>query len=145
MKRTDAIEVEQTYDQPPSAVWRALTDPELHAKWWAAGNIRAEVGHRFELDMGKWGMQPCEVLEVVPERLLKYRFTENWTLTWRLEPAGTGTRLTLLHEGFDLSREQDRFALENMGKGWPGILRRMGEVLAGSTSGQAEASRAPAS
>jgi hypothetical protein len=34
-----------------------------------------------------------------------------------------------LHEGFDLSRPKDRFALENVGKGWPDVLRRMGEVL----------------
>lgn len=103
--------------------------PALLAQWWAAGDIRAEVGHRFELDMGQWGKQPCEVLEVIPEQLLKYRFTEHWTLTWRLTPEGNGTRLTLLHEGFDLSRPKDRFALENMGKGWPDVLRRLGEVL----------------
>lgn len=128
-KQRDEIEVEQCYDHPPSRVWRALTEPSLHAQWWAAGDIHAEVGHRFTLDMGQWGQQPCEVLEVERERLLRYRFTENWTLTWRLEPADGGTRLTLLHAGFDRSNPQDRFALDAMGKGWPPILQKLGEVL----------------
>lgn len=129
MNRNDVIEVEQSYPQSPSAVWRALTEPSLLAQWWAEGDVRPEVGHRFELDMGQWGMQPCEVLAVEPERLFKYRFTENWTLTWRLFDEGGRTRLVLLHEGFDLSRPQDRFAIENMGKGWPVLLGKLGKVL----------------
>jgi len=32
--------------------------------------VRQIVGHRFDLDIGKWGKQPCAVLEVEPERLL---------------------------------------------------------------------------
>ncbi|UQU65832.1 SRPBCC domain-containing protein [Couchioplanes caeruleus] len=47
-------------------VWRALTEPELLARWWATGDIKPIVGHRFTLDMGSWGQQPCEVLEVEP-------------------------------------------------------------------------------
>jgi len=64
MKEQGTIEVEHLYAHPPSAVWKALTDPALHARWWGAGDVRPIVGHRFELDMGKWGMQPCEVLAV---------------------------------------------------------------------------------
>ena len=131
MKRTDLIHLDQYYNQPPAAVWRALTTPELLARWWAAGDVRPVVGHKFELDMGNWGKQPCEVLEVEPERLFKYRFTSDWTLTWRLEPEGNGTRLTLLHEGFDPNKPKDRFALENMSKGWPEVLARLGAAVAG--------------
>ncbi|WP_224242484.1 SRPBCC family protein [Hyalangium gracile] len=130
MKHNNLIQLDQYYEQPPAAVWKALTDPELHARWWAAGDVRPVVGHKFELDMGNWGKQPCEVLEVVPERLFKYRFTPDWTLTWRLQPEGSGTRLTLLHEGFDPSKPKDVFALENMSKGWPAILVRLGATVA---------------
>ena len=49
----DMIVVERLYDHPPAAVWRALTDPALHARWWAAGDVRPVVGHRFTLDMGR--------------------------------------------------------------------------------------------
>jgi uncharacterized protein YndB with AHSA1/START domain len=68
------IRLSQFIDHPPAQVWKALTDPKIHAKWWAAGDVKAVVGHRFTLDMGPWGQQPCEVVEVEPERLLSYSF-----------------------------------------------------------------------
>lgn len=130
-----AIRCDQFIPHPPEAVWRALTDPELHARWWAAGDVRPVVGHRFTLDMGAWGPQPCEVLAVEPERLLRYSFAEGSlgsTITWRLDPEGTGTRLFLEHEGLDLDTPMGRTAVEGMGRGWPDVLRRIDSVLAGA-------------
>jgi uncharacterized protein YndB with AHSA1/START domain len=132
MTKSGVIQLDQLYAHPPSAVWRALTDPELHARWWAAGDVRPVVGHRFDLDMGKWGKQPCEVLEVQPERLLRYRFatgTLDTIITWRLVPEGTGTRLTLTQEGFDLDSPMGRQALDGMKPGWPTVLARLGTIL----------------
>jgi uncharacterized protein YndB with AHSA1/START domain len=126
------IRLEHVYAHPPARVWRALTDPNRVARWWAPGDIRAEVGHRFEMDMGKWGMQKCEVLAVEPERLFRYRFAESTLdtiITWELTPEGSGTRLTLVHEGFDLDSPMGRNAFEGMKPGWPGILRRIETTL----------------
>ena len=134
MTRPGIIQLEHSYAHPPSAVWKALTDPELHARWWAAGDVRPVVGHRFELDMGKWGKQPCEVIEVHAERLLKYRFaigTVDTIITWRLVPEGTGTRLELTHEGFSLDSPMGRQAFEGMKPGWPQVLLRLEAVLRG--------------
>ncbi|MEU6863454.1 SRPBCC domain-containing protein [Streptomyces sp. NPDC046876] len=117
---------------PPQAVWRALTEPDLHARWWAAGDVRAEVGHRFTLDMGPWGHQECEVIAVDPERMLSYSFapgTLDTTITWRLVPEGTGTRLLLDHSGFDLESPLARAAYEGMGGGWPAVLERIEPAL----------------
>jgi uncharacterized protein YndB with AHSA1/START domain len=137
MSASPVIKLDHFYAHAPSRVWRALTTPEIHARWWAAGDVRAEVGHRFELDMGPWGKQPCEVVAVEVERLLKYRFatgTLNTTITWQLTPEGDGTRLTLLHEGFDLTSPMGKQALEGMGKGWPGLLKRLAGALEGAPS-----------
>jgi len=123
-----SIECDQFIARPPAAVWRALTEPELLARWWAEGDIKPVVGHRFTLDMGKWGHQPCEVLEVEPEKLLRYTFAEgslDTTITWRLEPEGAGTRLFLEHAGFEPGSE----ALTGMGNGWPGLLRVIERAL----------------
>ena len=49
-------------------------------------------------------------------------------ITWQLAPEGTGTRLTLTHEGFDLDSAMGRQAFEGMKPGWPGILARIGSV-----------------
>lgn len=131
MSEPGIIRLERWYAKPPAAVWKALTDPALHALWWAPGDVRAEVGYTFHLDMGKWGKQPCEVLEAEPQKLLKYRFGHalGTTITWRLAAEKGGTRLSLTHEGFDLDSPMGRQAFEGMGAGWPAILERMEPVL----------------
>jgi uncharacterized protein YndB with AHSA1/START domain len=133
MKEKGTIRLDHFYSQDAARVWRALTEPALVARWWAAGDIRAEVGHRFEMDMGRWGMQPCEVLAVDPLRLFRYRFAQptlDTIITWELTPEGSGTRLTLTHEGFDLDSELGRRAFEGMKPGWPGILAKIATTIA---------------
>lgn len=128
----EKIELEQFYNHPPSSVWLCLTDPDLHAKWWAAGDVRAEVGHKFELDMGTWGKQKCEVLAVENERLLKYLFASgvlDTTITFELIPEKGGTKLKFTQEGFNLESPMGRQALEGMGRGWPGLLKGMDRAL----------------
>jgi uncharacterized protein YndB with AHSA1/START domain len=114
---TAAISVDQFVAAPPEKVWRALTEPELHARWWAPGDIAAVVGHKFHLEMPGWGPQPCEVLEVVPHERFVYTFAD-WTLTWRLVAEGRGTRVLLEHSGFDLDDKRARAAFDRMGPGW---------------------------
>ena len=115
---TDTIAIDQFVDAPPSKVWRTLTEPALHARWWVPGDIAAIVGHRFHLQMPGWGSVPCEVLEVVPEQKLVYTFNETWSLTRRLAAEGRGTRLFFEHSGFDFDRKSDRDAFNRMGPGW---------------------------
>ena len=130
-RTTTMISVDQFIAAPPAKVWRALTEPELLARWWAAGDIAATVGHRFHLEMPGWGAVPCEVVEVEPERRFVYTFTENWTLVWRLVPEGAGTRLFLDHSGFDLDDKRSRDAFERMGPGWRDtVLPRLAGVVA---------------
>lgn len=127
---TETIRVDLRLPHPPEVVWRALTEPEVLARWWTSGDIRAEVGHRFLLDMEGWGQVPCEVLEVEVGERFAYRFTDDWTLTWTLTPDGGGTRLLLEHAGFDLDDPQHRFAYERMGTGWADeVLPRLVAVL----------------
>ncbi len=132
MTEPGTIRLSQFINHPPAKVWQALTDPRLHAKWWAAGDVKAVVGHRFTLDMGPWGKQPCEVIAVEPERLLKYSFapgTLDTTITWRLEPENGGTRLHLEQTGFDLDSPLGKSAFDGMGSGWPKVLARIAPAL----------------
>ena len=133
-----AIECDQFLPYDPAAVWKAITDPDLLARWWADGrDLRAEKGYRFSLDMGAWGTQACEVVEVQPERMLSFTFAEgvlDTLITWTLIPEGTGTRLFLKHDGFDLDTPLGRRAREGMGAGWPVVLGRIAPVLAGTAA-----------
>lgn len=131
---SETIHTDQFLAHPPAKVWRMLTEPERLARWWAAGDIEPTVGHEFRLDMGGWGLVPCRVTEVEPERLLSYTFGE-WTLTWRVVAEGTGTRLFLEHAGFDLTNPDHERAFRNMSKGWPGsVFPRLMRELDGVTA-----------
>ncbi|MDQ0767593.1 uncharacterized protein YndB with AHSA1/START domain [Pseudarthrobacter defluvii] len=128
----NAIRLERHYPHPASAVWAALTNPELLARWWAPGNIAPAVGHRFTMDMGAWGQQQCEVLAVDPGEYISFLFSEgqlDTTITWRLEPVDGGTVLHLEHSGFQLDTPMGRQAIEGMGSGWPGLLARIDGLL----------------
>lgn len=132
---SDTIRIERLYRHSPARIWRALTDPELHAQWWAKGDVRPVVGHRFTLDMGKWGQQECEVLEVVHERRFRFIFARgvlDTTITWELTPEtledGEGCRLVLVHAGFKADTPMGRQALEGMANGWPALLERLQNI-----------------
>jgi len=119
---TRSVTIDQFVAAPPEKVWRGLTDPELHAKWWAPGDIAPVVGHRFHLQMPHFGAVLCEVLEVVANERFVYTFNETWTLTWTLVAEGTGTRLLLEHSGFDLDNPRDREAFGRMPPGWRDVV-----------------------
>jgi uncharacterized protein YndB with AHSA1/START domain len=136
MTEPGLVQLTQFFDQPTKSVWAALTEPALIAKWWAPGDIRPTVGHRFTLDMGNWGVQACEVLAVETERLLSYAFapgTLDTTITWRLTSEKGGTGLSFEHRGFDLGSPIGRTAFQGMSAGWPSVLARMHQLL--STEG----------
>jgi uncharacterized protein YndB with AHSA1/START domain len=148
-KRTESIVVETDLPDPPERVWRALTEAALLEAWLMPNNIRAEVGAKFQFRTAPapgWnGVVECEVLEVVPERLLVYswrggsKLAEGYghevetVLTWKLTPLDNGgTRLFMEHAGFD----PDSFAFKVMGQGWRGkIVEKIRQVLAAQTSG----------
>lgn len=127
--RTGTISVDQFIDAPPEKVWRALTDPDLLAKWWAPGDIADHVGHEFHLEMPGFGSIPCRVVESEPPERFVYTFNGEWTLTWRLVAEGNGTRLLLDHSGFDLDDKRAANACERMGPGWRDtVLPRLAEL-----------------
>ena len=109
------IRIVRGYPHPPAPVWRALTDPELVARWTATGRsgrpvgFIPKVGTKFQF-IGKpvpgWrGVVDCEVLEVNEPRLLRYTWQgeENGPatiVTYRIEPQAEGTRFTFEHTCF---------------------------------------------
>ncbi|MEU6712331.1 SRPBCC domain-containing protein [Nonomuraea sp. NPDC046802] len=123
-----AIRIDQFIAHPPAKVWRALTEPDLVARWLMPNDFKPEIGHRFTFTttpkkaVGFDGIVYCEVLEVEREKLLKISWSDrkraDWTVTWRLEPEGKGTRLFLDHEGFDPDDEAQQLSRRIMGGGW---------------------------
>ena len=132
MTGSGVMSFEQWVPYAPARVWEALTDPSLLARWWASGDIAPEVGHRFTLDMGAWGGRACRVLDVATGESISYTFAEgllDTVITWYLDSEGSGTRVGLIHYGFDLDSAAGRQAYEGMGEGWPTVLARIAQAL----------------
>ncbi|GIH99442.1 SRPBCC family protein [Planobispora takensis] len=129
---------------PPAKVWRAPTEPDLLALWLMPGDFRLGIGHRYTMrtvpmsGTGFSGTILAEVLAYETGRMLKIGWRDagpgndaDWTITWTLEPEGTGTRLFLLHEGFDPDDPLRQRARAIMGGGWrSAVLRNLEASLA---------------
>ncbi|GAA3804871.1 SRPBCC domain-containing protein [Sphaerisporangium flaviroseum] len=140
-----AVHVDEFLPHPPAKVWRALTDPELIARWLMPNDFKLEVGHRYTMRTMPipatrfGGVIACAVLEFEVGKLLRISWADagredglDSTVTWRLEPEGRGTRLFLDHEGFDPGDPSQRLARRIMGGGWKShVLRGLEAALAG--------------
>jgi uncharacterized protein YndB with AHSA1/START domain len=139
------IRVDQFVPHPPAKVWRALTDPALLARWQMPGaeGFRLEVGHEYRMtsvprpNSRFSGVVRVRVLAYDTERMLSLRWTDadpanpaDWTITWTLEQEGRGTRLFLVHEGFDPDDPAQTMARKIMDGGWRGhVMPALGQVL----------------
>jgi uncharacterized protein YndB with AHSA1/START domain len=141
MSERKSIVIVEEFRAPPARVWRAMTEPEQMARWMMPPEgFVPQVGCEFimrgtPVPAVKFsGVVKCRVLELLPERLLSLSWGDaegamtDWTVSWRLEPTATGTRVTLVHDGFDLNSEFEQISYRVMGSGWGGIMRKLGEV-----------------
>ncbi|NUO98621.1 MAG: SRPBCC domain-containing protein [Nonomuraea sp.] len=134
-----AVRLDEFVAHPPAKVWRALTEPELMARWlMPTTGFRLEVGQRFTFTtepkkaVGFDGIVYCEVLEFEKEKLLRISWTDrklaDWTVSWRLVPEGRGTRVFLDHEGFDPDDPTQQLSRKIMGGGWRRVFGAIAAV-----------------
>lgn len=71
------VRLDQFLAHPPAKVWRALTEPELIARWLMPGDFRLEVGHRYTMRARAMpgtsfsGTIQAEVPAFEPEQILR--------------------------------------------------------------------------
>jgi uncharacterized protein YndB with AHSA1/START domain len=109
------IRIVRDYPYPLTAVWRAITDPELIPSWTVTGaggkpvGFEPTAGTRFQFvaqpKPGWNGVVNCEVLEVREPALLRFSWTaddggETTEVAYRLTDVADGTRLVYEHTGF---------------------------------------------
>ena len=147
---TDRIEKQVLLEAPRARVWRALTDVAQFNTWFGvqlgqpftpgaevSGGIRI---HGVELTLSIW----IETME--PERFFSFRWhpfaiepdvdysAEPTTLvTFTLEDAPGGTKLTIVESGFDAIPASRRAqAFEMNGKGWASQTEKLRRFVEGA-------------
>ena len=138
-RRGKSITIERVYAHPVSRVWHALTDRAALAEWLMENDFEPRVGHEFTFrtDPGPGfdGIVRCEVLELDPEHRLVYSWKGgplDTVITYTVESVEGGTRLRIVHEGFEglrarLVRMLLRAGLRSMlRKKLPALLDRLG-------------------
>jgi uncharacterized protein YndB with AHSA1/START domain len=123
----------------PTAVWRALTDPESLREW-APFDADRDLGAAGAATLSMVGgeepeVPACTVKRAAPPRLLEYTWGED-LLRWELEPIASGTRLTLRHT------LGDRAWLPKVAAGWHLCLDVAERALDGRPVGRIVASDA---
>lgn len=146
-----AIVLDDIFPHTPDVLWKALTSGDLIGRWlMTPKGFAPVVGNRFTFQTtpaGAWdGTIHCEVLEVVPNERLSYAWkgghedNEGYgskletVVTFTLGRTDTGTRLSLVHSGFLLPKNDT--AYRNMSEGWKKVVRRFETVAAETASAE---------
>ena len=144
-------EIKQTwhFHQSPQEVWEYLTKPELIEQWLSKTNFKPVVGQKFqftnscETDDNKPHYTYCEVLEIVPYKLLSYSWrkgtdekeiTVDSVVTWTLINKKEGTELHLQHNGFTLIKDTIAHS-----EGWNACLNKITELINSSSNANTNA------
>jgi len=127
-----------TIAAPPEKVWQALTDPAFTQRYWYGTRLESDwkVGSPITFVKPQGGPDTGKVL--VADRPHKLAFS--WHIAWgemakekdsrvtfTIEPDGSGSKLTLVHDDFDEGSK----AAEALKNGWPSILAGLQKTLEG--------------
>lgn len=137
------IVLDEIFPHKVETIWRSLTTADLIGRWLMPPEGFAAVeGNDFTFKTrpaGAWdGTIRCRVLEVVPDRRLSYSWKGgddgnagygsrlDTVVTWTLMPVEAGTRVRLVHSGFETPRND--MAYRNMSDGWTKVVQRLDSV-----------------
>lgn len=134
------LRFERRLRHSPDRVWKALTTAECLACWLAEAEIDLEPGGKMELnfrqpdhdfmpDTPDRRRQSNEVLVVEPITRFDHTFGDNpqSVVSWRLEPDGDGTYLSLRHR----IPESWADARKNVLSGWHHHLEGLDDAVQG--------------
>lgn len=91
----------------PDAAWAALTEPERVAEWFTDASALGAIGDAYRLDFGDGSVVEGVVRHLEPGRAFAHTWVwadveppQETLVTWRVEPANGGSRITLTHDGW---------------------------------------------
>lgn len=89
-------------DAAPGEVFDSMTRPDLLRKWFGVHiDVEPFVGGRFAMGGFDVDHAGARFLEFEPGRKVTLRYADGMLDHWELEGSGGGTRLSVMHSGFD--------------------------------------------
>jgi uncharacterized protein YndB with AHSA1/START domain len=129
------IKKEIVIEAPAAKVWEHITDSKKIAGWFHPNNFEARVGAAFTIECctTEEGQVSGVVKEIVPQKKLVYSFQSKMTrvetlVTITLASEGKGTRLTLVHSGWDALPPEEQNISNQFDGGWGGFLKNLQEI-----------------
>jgi uncharacterized protein YndB with AHSA1/START domain len=133
----ETISFEVDLQHPPAKVWRALTDPTLLAEWLLPViGLELQPGAEFMFKTQPYpgwdGTVNCRMLEIEPQRKLRYTWTVQFLdtdVTFTLTPTALGTHLGIVQSGFTADQKREsggaRYGWKMMGGKLVDLLERI--------------------
>jgi uncharacterized protein YndB with AHSA1/START domain len=133
----ETISFEVDLQHPPAKVWRALTDPTLLAEWLLPViGLELQPGAEFMFKTQPYpgwdGTVNCRMLEIEPQRKLRYTWTVPFLdtdVTFTLTPTALGTHLGIVQSGFTADQKREsggaRYGWKMMGGKLVDLLERI--------------------
>ncbi|HYR63865.1 MAG TPA: SRPBCC domain-containing protein [Actinomycetota bacterium] len=145
----EKMQLTRVLSASPAEVFEAWTNPEILSRWFAPGEMSAEVA---ELDARPGGTyrvamhHPNGATHVVHGSYREVKPNESLVFTWawegvempdtevsvELRPHGGDTELVLTHEGFPVAELRDQHI-----HGWTGSLEKLGGLCSAVVVGEA--------
>ena len=127
------IKKEIVINAPIAKVWEHITDPKKIAGWFRPNTFEARVGAAITIDCQTGDDHIVGVVkEVVPLKKLVYTFKSDHTsvetiVTITITQEGEGTRLTLVHTGWDRLPPGEQSVSDTVDSGWGQYLTNLQE------------------
>lgn len=133
--KTDPIVVEQTFNAPIAAVWKAITDAEQMRQWFfePMEDFEPEPGFETRFNVHNEGqdyLHVWNITEVVPEKRIAYEWRYeglpgNSIVIWELSEIPDGTKLVLTHEVHEpFPKDDPAFSRESGLAGWEYFIQQ---------------------
>lgn len=138
----DSIHKDIWINAPIETVWDFITDQRKIAQWLMPNDFAPVQGHCFNMQCepmdGSNGIVECVVEECQPPSRLVYSWTIDkppitTLVEIQLNTENNGTRLKLVHSGWEQLSEQDSHVRDRHDQGWTFLL---GQQLKSLTENQ---------
>ena len=121
-------------------VWDYWTKPELRGKWWSPevvleGRLYGRFIEPWRDDAGNVVVTRGEVIEIKAPELLRFTWADpGWRastlVSLTIKPFKKGSRLELVHSGWEHLRAEVSFALRQAhAVGWAALLDRLAKLI----------------